>query len=82
MHDELPQVDVGRFGAGRTILAAFGRPEDAAVALEKLLDAGFINVEQEVEGGRTVVVLDAGDRQDQAHEILAEHGGVEFDPPN
>jgi hypothetical protein len=41
-----------------TLLAACGRAEDAAAALDELLDAGFINVEQEVEGGRTVLVVD------------------------
>jgi hypothetical protein len=45
-------------------------------------DAGFINVEREVEGGRTVLVLDAGDQQKRAREILATHGGVEFDLPS
>ena len=73
-------TEVGR-RAGPTILAAFGSAEDAAAALGELLDAGFINVEQEVEGGRTVLVLDAGDQQKRAREILAAHGGLEFDPP-
>lgn len=72
----------GRFGAGRTLLAAFDRPEGAAAALEKLLAAGFINVERETEGRRTVLVLDAGNQQDEARAILAEHGGAEFDPPS
>ncbi len=83
MHDEHPQRDVaGRFGAGRTVLATFGRAGAAAAVVEKLLDAGFVNVEQEVEGSRTVVIVDAGDRLDLAREILVEQGGVEFDPPD
>jgi hypothetical protein len=64
-----------------TRLAAFGRTEDAAAALDELLNAGFINVEQEVEGERTVLVVDAGPRENQARQMLAAHGGVEFDPP-
>ena len=81
--DQRPRDDVARrVGAGGAVLASFSRPENAAVALEKLLDAGFINVEQEVEGRRTVIIVDAGDRQAQAREIIAEHGGTEFDPPN
>jgi hypothetical protein len=28
-----------------------------------------------------VLVLDAGDQQNRAREILAAHGGLEFDPP-
>ena len=83
MRDEGPEPHVaGRFGAGRTVLATFGRPQDAAVAVEKLLDAAFINVEHEVDGDRTTVIVDAGDRQDLAREILVEQGGVEFDPPD
>jgi hypothetical protein len=83
MYNERPMTDeAGRFGPGRTLLAAFGRPEGAAAALEKFLATGFINVERETEGRRTVLVLDAGDRQDEARAILAEHGGVEFDPPS
>ena len=82
MQDEHWPADLaGRVGAGPTLLAAFGRTEDAAAALGELLDAGFINVEQEIEGPRTVLVLDAGTRQKQAREILAAHGGLEFDPP-
>jgi hypothetical protein len=82
MHDEHPQPHVaGRFGAGRTVLATFGRPQDAAAAVEKLLDAGFVNVEQEVDGALTMVIVDGGDRQDHAREILLEYGGVEVDPP-
>jgi hypothetical protein len=34
------------FGAGRTVLATFGWLQDAMVAVEKLLVAGFVNVEQ------------------------------------
>jgi len=83
MEDKRSPADrVGRFGAGPTFLAAFGRTEDAAAALGELLDAGFINVEQEVEGGRTVLVLDAGDQQKRAREILTAHGGLEFDSPS
>jgi hypothetical protein len=76
-----PSDSVGRFGSGPTLLAAFGRTEDAAAALGELLDAGFINVEQEVDGGRTVLVLDVGNQQKRAREILVAHGGVEFDLP-
>jgi hypothetical protein len=83
MHDERPQSEVaGRSAAGRTVLATFARPRDAAVAVEKLLDTGFVNVEQEVEGALTMVMVDAGDQQDLAREILVEQGGVEFDPPD
>jgi hypothetical protein len=82
MHDEHPQPHVaGRFGAGRTVLATFERPQDAAAAVEKLLDTGFVNVEQEAEGALTMVIVDAGDRQDRAREILTELGGAEFDAP-
>ena len=63
-------------------VGARGGTEDAAAALGELLDAGFINVEQEVEGGRTVLVLDAGDQQKRAREILTAHGGLEFDSPS
>jgi len=83
LHGECPQSEVaGRSAAGRSVLATFGRPRDAAVAVEKLLDAGFVNVEQEVEGSLTLVIVDAGDRQDLVREILIEQGGVEFDPPD
>ena len=84
MRDKRSPADrSGRFGAGPTTLfAGFGRTEDAAAALTELLDAGFINVEREVDGGRTVLVLDAGDQQNRAREILAAHGGLEFDPPS
>jgi hypothetical protein len=83
MHDERSPADLtGGFGAGPTLLAAFGRADDATAALDELLDAGFLNVEQEAEGGRTVLVLDAGDRPDQARRILAAHGGIEFDRPS
>ena len=83
MHEEHTQRHLaGRFGAGRAVMATFGRPQDAAVALQKLLDTGFVNVEQEMDGDRTTVIVDAGDRQDQPREILFEHGGVEFDPPS
>lgn len=82
MEDKRSPTDrVRKFGAGPALLAAFGLAEDAAAALGELLDAGFINVEQEVEGGRTVLVLDAGDQQKRAREILAAHGGLEFDLP-
>jgi hypothetical protein len=82
MHDERSPADLGGgFGAGPTLLVAFGRSDDAAAALDELLDAGFINVEQEAEGGRTVLVLDAGDRTDRARKILAAHAGLEFDRP-
>jgi len=83
MRDKRSPADrFGRFGAGPTLFAGFGRTEDAAAALTELLDAGFINVEREVDGGRTVLVLDAGDQQNRAREILAAHGGLEFDPPS
>jgi hypothetical protein len=83
MQDQLPTAGVaGRFGAGRTLLASFDHPEDAAAALEKLLGAGFINVEQETEGRHTVLVLDAGERQAEARAIFAEHDGVDLDPPS
>ena len=83
MRDKRSPADrAGRFGAGPTLFAGFGRTEDAAAALTELLDAGFINVEREVDGGRTVLVLDAGDQQNRAREILAAHGGHEFDPPS
>ena len=71
MQDKRSRPDVGE-GAGPTLLAAFGRTEDAAAALVELLDAGFINIEREVDGGRTVLVLDAGDQRNRAREI----GGV------
>lgn len=82
MQDEhSPSQLAGRLGAGPTLLAAFGGTEDAAAALDELLDAGFINVEREVEGGRTVLVVDAGPRENQARQILVAHGGLEFDLP-
>jgi hypothetical protein len=55
--------------------------DDAAAALGELLDAGFINVEREVEGGRTVLVIDVGNQEKRAREILNAYGGVEFDQP-
>ena len=82
MDDQSSQPDsVGRFGSGPTLLAAFGSGDDAAAALSELLDAGFINVEREVEGGRTVLVIDVGHQEKRAREILNAHGGVEFDQP-
>jgi hypothetical protein len=83
MQNERPTGDqVGRIGAGETILAAFDVPEVAAIALEELLAAGFINVERETEGRRTVLIVDAGNRQAEARAILHQHGGEEFDPPS
>ena len=80
MQNEGPAGDpVGRLGAGETILAAFGVPAEAAIALEELLAAGFINVERETEGKRTVLIVDAGNRQAEARAILGKHGGEEFD---
>jgi hypothetical protein len=82
MQNERPTGDPpGGIGAGETILAAFGVPEAAAIALEELLAAGFINVERETEGGRTVLIVDAGNRPAEAHAILHQHGSEEFDPP-
>ena len=80
MQNERPTGDpVSGIGAGETILAAFGVPELAAIALEELLAAGFINVERETEGRRTVLIVDAGNRQAEARAILDKHGGEEFD---
>ena len=82
MQNELPADDpAGRIGAGETILAAFDVPEVAAIALEEFLAAGFINVERETEGRRTVLIVDAGNRQAEARAILDKHGAEEFDRP-
>jgi hypothetical protein len=82
MQNERPTGDPLRgIGAGETILAAFGVPELAAIALEELLAAGFINVERETDGGRTILIVDAGNRQAEARTILNQHGGEEFDRP-
>ena len=56
--------------------------QTARVAVEKLLDRVFVNVEQELEGALTMVMVDAGDQQDLARQILVDEGGVEFDPPD
>lgn len=68
-------------GAGPAILAAFSRPDRAEAALERLLALGFLNVEQEVEDGRTVLMVDAGDRRGEARAVMAELGGEELDRP-
>jgi hypothetical protein len=60
------------------VLAQFDRPEQAAAALEELMRAGFLNVEQEVEGERTDLIVDPGGRRSEVEEILALHAGVEI----
>jgi hypothetical protein len=80
-NERLAGEPAGRTSAGEIILAAFGIAEAAANALEELLAAGFINVERETEGSRTVLIVDPDGRQAEARAILHEHGGEEFDPP-
>jgi hypothetical protein len=46
-----------------------------------LLDAGFINLEQEQDGDEMLVTVDAGDRVAEARAIVARYGGVEIDQP-
>ncbi len=64
------------------VLAQFDHPEQAAAALDDLMEAGFLNVEQEVEGKETEVVVDPDAHEREAHQIVQEHGGVEIDLTN
>ena len=60
------------------VLAQFDRPEEAAAALDELMRAGFLNIEQEVEGERTELIIDPGERRSEVEEILALHEGVQI----
>ena len=64
------------------VLAQFDQPEQAAAALDDLMRAGFLNVEQEVEGKETELVVDPDAHEREAHHIVQEHGGVEVDLTN
>jgi hypothetical protein len=64
------------------VLAQFDQPEQAAAALGDLMEAGFLNVEQEVEGKETELVVDPDAHEREAHTIVQEHGGLEIDLPN
>jgi hypothetical protein len=63
------------------VLATFSQPGAGRAAVEDLLDAGFINVEQEQDGEDVLVTVDAGPRAAEARAIVARYGGVEIDQP-
>jgi hypothetical protein len=65
--------------SARVVPATFARRQDAKAALEDLLDAGFLNVEQEMEGERTDVLVDPAGREAEALAILTAHGGTRVD---
>jgi hypothetical protein len=61
------------------VLGTFSRPAGGKAAVTDLLDAGFINVEQEQDADDLLVTVDAGDRAAEARAIFARYGGVEID---
>lgn len=63
------------------VVATFARKDAARRALEDLLDAGFLNIEQEVEGRQTEVLVEPDGREAEAAAILARHGGIRVDLP-
>jgi hypothetical protein len=58
------------------LMATFAQRGQARQAVEDLLDAGFLNVQSDVEGSRTVVILNTQGRAREALDIVARHGGV------
>jgi hypothetical protein len=63
------------------VLATFSQPGAGKAAVTDVLDAGFIDVEQEEDGDDMLVTVDAGDRAAEARAIVARRGGVEIDQP-
>ncbi len=60
-------------------MATFPDKDVARRALEDLLDADFLNVEQEAAGNRTDVLVEPDGREAEARAILSRHGGVRLD---
>jgi hypothetical protein len=63
------------------VLATVSQPGAGKAAVEDLLDAGFINLEQEQDDEDMLVTVDAGARAAEAGAIVARYGGVEIDQP-
>ena len=61
------------------VVATFAGKDVARRALEDLLDAGFLNVEQEAAGNQTDVLVEPDGREGEAMAILSRHGGVGVD---
>jgi len=61
-----------------TLMFAFRDRGEAVAALEELLDAGFLNVAEEIDGGETVLIVDTGGKPEDARRVAVRHHGIEL----